>query len=141
MKAKYTMLSGSLPMPVKGQWTLDIEFVPTPSDNFYFKKLQLGGVAHELGSIPMRMGDNTDAWSVNDDLKLRSREGLYVCDLSVFPVSPEANTTLTLAAPALRLSEHVIHVSRSNQPTKIPPMYPNMPSKLTLQPLIIPNGK
>jgi choline dehydrogenase-like flavoprotein len=32
---------------------------------------------------------------------------LYACDLSVFPASPAANPTLTLAALAIRLADHL----------------------------------
>ncbi|KDN34098.1 hypothetical protein RSAG8_12815, partial [Rhizoctonia solani AG-8 WAC10335] len=50
--------------------------------------LPLGGVAHELGTLPM--------------------PGVYVCDLSCFPYSPAANPTLTLAALAIRLSRRLV---------------------------------
>ena len=33
--------------------------------------------------------------------------GIYACDLSVFPTSPAANPTLTLAALAIRLADHL----------------------------------
>jgi choline dehydrogenase-like flavoprotein len=62
----------------------------------------IGGVAHEAGS--MRMGPDG---VVDENLRFYGQENLYVCDLSVFPNSPAANPTLTLAALALRLAEHV----------------------------------
>jgi hypothetical protein len=80
---------------------LPIEILRTPGDDdddTFFKTLELGGVAHELGTIPMA---NTKG---KDNLKLRDQTGVYVCDLSVFPYSPEVNPTLTLTALALRLS-------------------------------------
>lgn len=73
------------------------------NDDSYFKVLELGGVVHELGTIPMA-GGNNDGFCVESDLKLREHEGVYVCDLSVFPYCPEVNPTLTLAALAFRLS-------------------------------------
>ncbi|KAK7463480.1 hypothetical protein VKT23_006829 [Stygiomarasmius scandens] len=74
---------------------LNIELRPTdPDDNNdwnddnFFKPLELGGVAHELGTIPLK--------------------SIYVCDLSIFPWSPEVNPTLTLVGLALRLSRTVL---------------------------------
>ena len=81
---------------------------PQTKDN-YFNVLELGGVAHELGTVPMKQADETKAYCLNDDLSLRDHKGVYVCDLSVFPFSPEVNPTLTLAALALRLSRTELH--------------------------------
>ncbi|MFO0555752.1 MAG: GMC oxidoreductase [Polyangiaceae bacterium] len=64
----------------------------------------LGGVAHEVGTL--RMGP-PGAGVVDNDLHYRGHDNLYVCDLSVFPTSPAANPTLTLAALALRLASHL----------------------------------
>jgi choline dehydrogenase-like flavoprotein len=36
-----------------------------------------------------------------------SHPRIYACDLSVFPTSPAANPTLTLAALAVRLADHL----------------------------------
>ena len=89
--------------------TLAIDFDTKDDDlNNFFKPLQLGGVAHELGSIPMQGKDTNAAYCVKDDLSLFDHKGIYVCDLSVFPYSPEVNPTLTLAALALRLSRNVL---------------------------------
>ena len=63
-----------------------------------------GGVAHEVGSLRMGAGDGG---VVDPDLRFRGYQNLYVCDLSVFPSSPAANPTLTLAALALRLSDEL----------------------------------
>ena len=94
---------------------LKIDFVPalstgsqTDGQNF-FRRLQLGGVAHELGTIPMQAPHLTSAKHCLDtDLKLRGYEGVYVCDLSIFPYSPEANPALTLAALSLQLSRTLV---------------------------------
>ncbi len=62
----------------------------------------LGGVAHEVGTLRMGAGGVVDT-----NLKFLAYDNLYACDLSVFPSSPAANPTLTLAALALRLAEHL----------------------------------
>ncbi|KAG8922180.1 hypothetical protein FRC02_012087 [Tulasnella sp. 418] len=90
--------------------TLGLEFVGEPGDakDIGFKYLELGGVAHELGTLPMPNKNKDNAYCVDEDLKLAGGyEGIYVCDLSVFPYSPEANPTLTLAALSLRLSRYL----------------------------------
>ena len=90
---------------------LKIDFIPDPADSgTYFHTLELGGVAHELGTVPMKRADKPSApYCLDDTLQLRNYEGLYVCDLSIFPWSPEVNPTATLAAFALRLSRTVLH--------------------------------
>lgn len=60
----------------------------------------LGGVAHEVGTL--RIGTVVD-----ENLKFLAYDNLYACDLSIFPTSPAANPTLTLAALALRLATHL----------------------------------
>lgn len=67
----------------------------------------MGSVAHEVGT--MRTGDDGDKRAVVDtDLKVKGYENLYGCDLSVFPTSPASNPSLTLAALALRLADHLL---------------------------------
>jgi choline dehydrogenase-like flavoprotein len=75
-----------------------------PNNDLTLKVAGLGGVAHEVGTL--RMGDNGTG-SVDIDLKFLAYNNLYACDLSVFPASPAANPTLTLAALAIRLAEHL----------------------------------
>lgn len=89
---------------------LKLKFIPDPEDEKggYFKTLELGGVAHELGTVPMKQANAKKPFCVDENLKLEGFEGLYVCDLSVFPFSPEVNPTLTLAALALRLSRETL---------------------------------
>ena len=67
-------------------------------------KADLGGVAHEVGT--MRMGEPGLA-VVDENLQFHGYDNLHVCDLSVFPSSPAANPSLTLAALALRLGERL----------------------------------
>ncbi|MGV9309965.1 GMC oxidoreductase [Nonomuraea sp. NPDC003727] len=66
----------------------------------------LGAVGHEVGT--MRMGASADTGVVDPDLRVYGRRNLYVCDLSVFPTSPAANPSLTLAALAMRLADHLV---------------------------------
>ncbi|KAF7340703.1 FAD/NAD(P)-binding domain-containing protein [Mycena sanguinolenta] len=67
-----------------------------------------GGVAHEMGSLPMP-NNSGDEGVLDSNLQMKyGWSNVYVCDLSVFPYSPAANPTLTLAALSLRLSDHLI---------------------------------
>jgi len=77
--------------------------------NTEINPLKLGNVAHELGSLPMRKTDN-DTGAVDGNLALIGSQNVYICDLSVFPVSPAANPSLTLAALALRLGDHLSQI-------------------------------
>ncbi|MGE0759917.1 MAG: GMC oxidoreductase [Pirellulaceae bacterium] len=67
-----------------------------------------GTVHHAVGSLRMQSKDRHDgAWIpgvVDDDLQVRSADGLYVCDMSVMPFSTAANPVRHLAALALRLA-------------------------------------
>ena len=74
----------------------------------------VGGVAHEVGTLRMERtkGKYVDkhgkqAGVVNEDLRFLEHPRIYACDLSVFPTSPAANPTLTLAALAIRLADHL----------------------------------
>jgi choline dehydrogenase-like flavoprotein len=78
--------------------------IPLPNNDLSLKLASPGGVAHEVGTL--RIGANNDG-VVDTDLKFLGYENLFVCDLSVFPASPAANPTLTLAALAMRLAEHI----------------------------------
>jgi choline dehydrogenase-like flavoprotein len=79
--------------------------VPLANANLDLIQANLGGVAHEVGTL--RMGNGPANSVVNTDLKFHGYNNLYACDLSVFPASPAANPTLTLAALAARLAEHL----------------------------------
>jgi len=76
----------------------------------FFKPLELGCVAHELGTLPLKCHKPEKPALVKPNLELQvdSRKGVYVCDLSIFPFSPEVNPTPTLVALALRLSRETI---------------------------------
>ena len=78
-------------------------------DDNFFKALELGGVAHELGTLPLKCYDSLNKkFLVQPNLELVSRKGVHVCDLSIFPFSPEVNPTPTLVALALRLSRNTL---------------------------------
>ena len=89
---------------------------PFPDDAFTLQEAKLGAAGHETGTLRLKKARRTGPdgpigpepdWVVDDDLKLRGYDNVYVCDLSVFPVSPAANPSLTLAALALRLANHI----------------------------------
>ncbi|CAE6447884.1 unnamed protein product, partial [Rhizoctonia solani] len=98
---------------------------PDPS-NFNLYLAGLGVVAHELGTLPMedptvpREDASPDGVPqaracLDNNLKVVDGicEGVYVCDLSCFPFSPEVNPTLTLAALAIRLSRTLVVRTRA----------------------------
>jgi choline dehydrogenase-like flavoprotein len=73
-------------------------------DGLALQWADLGAVAHEVGTLRMADGDTG---VVDPDLKFLDYDNLYACDNSVFPASPAANPSLTLAALALRLAGHL----------------------------------
>jgi choline dehydrogenase-like flavoprotein len=83
----------------------DLGGIPLANAGLDLVRANMGGVAHEVGTL--RMGNDAANSVVNTDLKFHAYENLYACDLSVFPTSPAANPTLTLAALAARLAEHL----------------------------------
>ncbi|MDX2230765.1 MAG: GMC family oxidoreductase [Leptolyngbyaceae cyanobacterium bins.349] len=82
--------------------------VPLPGGNLNLNEAGLGGVAHEVGTL--RLGAQANTSVVNPNLQFHAYNNLYACDLSVFPTSPAANPTLTLAALAIRLADHLRRV-------------------------------
>lgn len=89
------------------QEVLNLEFNGEPPKEF--GRVSLGGVAHELGTVPMKQAqEDGKPFCLTENLKLLGHKGVFVCDLSVFPFSPEVNPTLTLAALALRLSRETL---------------------------------
>ena len=95
--------------------TLNVTFDdPTPLSSEFVAPLKLGVWAHELGSLPMPgpdpvPGDPVPPSVLDANLTLQGGyQGVSVCDNSVFPYSPSANPSLTLAALALRLSEFLM---------------------------------
>lgn len=71
-----------------------------------------GTVHHACGTLRMPWKNNRHAGFnfesvVDENLNVKGAPGLYVCDMSVMPVSTAANPVRTLAALALRLSRHL----------------------------------
>lgn len=71
-----------------------------------------GTVHHACGTLRMPWKPNRTASFnhdsvVDENLKVRGATGLYVCDMSVMPISTAANPVRTLAGLALRLSHHL----------------------------------
>ncbi len=72
-----------------------------------------GTVHHACGTLrmPWRQDRNSVNFNTNsvvdENLQVNGAPGLYVCDMSVMPISTAANPVRTLAALALRLSQHL----------------------------------
>lgn len=71
-----------------------------------------GTVHHAAGTLRMPFKSSYDASFdygsvVDEDLRVAGTRNLYVCDMSVMPLSTAANPVRTLAALALRLSRHL----------------------------------
>lgn len=71
-----------------------------------------GTVHHACGTLRMPWKfDRNSSFNANsvvdEDLKVRGSAGLYVCDMSVMPISTAANPVRTLGGLALRLSQHL----------------------------------
>ena len=71
-----------------------------------------GTVHHAAGSLRMPYRPRLDAQFaadsvVDEDLRVIGTSGLFVCDMSVMPLSCAANPVRPLAALALRLSQHL----------------------------------
>ena len=72
-----------------------------------------GTVHHAAGTLrmPYRPRDDSAAFDfatvVDEDLRVGGTQNLYVCDMSVLPVSTAANPVRALAGLALRLANHL----------------------------------
>lgn len=76
------------------------------------KGFGLGTVHHAVGTLRMPYRPSYDSGLsdrsvVDENLKVRNTDGVYVCDMSVLPISSAANPVRTLTALALRLSQHL----------------------------------
>jgi len=104
--------------------------IPDASDLEPAPRLALAGfgvVAHEVGTMRLQGPNTTDDFVVNDHYKIRNFSNLYVCDLSIFPVSPPANPSATLAALALQLADDLLESNgsdvQSNKTSSTDPPY------------------
>lgn len=66
-----------------------------------------GAVAHEVGTMRIKGPKTDQSYVVDEGLRVQGFNNLYVCDLSIFPFSPPANPSLTLAAIALWLADRL----------------------------------
>jgi GMC oxidoreductase len=76
-----------------------------------------GTVHHAAGTLRMPWRTAFDQPSfqkgvVDENLQVNGTKNLYVCDMSVMPISTAANPVRTLVALALRLSEHLANRDR-----------------------------
>jgi GMC oxidoreductase len=78
------------------------------------RRFGYGTVHHAAGSLRMpwyqrldQLDKNPNKGVVDEDLRVNGTKNLYVCDMSVMPISTAANPVRTLVALALRLSEHL----------------------------------
>lgn len=65
----------------------------------------VASAAHHLGTA--RMADHPSRGVVDSQLKVFGTSNLFVCDASVFPTAGSVNPSLTIAALALRLADHL----------------------------------
>lgn len=72
-----------------------------------------GGSGHIIGTC--RMGNDPTTSVVDPDCRVHGHRNLYLAGTSVFPTAGTANPTLTVAALALRLAEHMHSELRTEQ--------------------------
>ena len=70
-------------------------------------KAGFGAVAHEVGTMRIKGPNTAEDYVVDENLQLQGLNDIYVCDLSIFPFSPPANPSLTLAGIALWLANRL----------------------------------
>ena len=68
--------------------------------------------AHHLGTA--RMSVSPEDGVVDKNLKVFNINNLFICDGSVFPTSGNANSSLTIAALACRLADHLLNSKELN---------------------------
>jgi choline dehydrogenase-like flavoprotein len=77
-----------------------------PSEVYLAKKLPIGGVAHQCGTV--RFGDDPGESVLDRNCKAHDLDNLYVVDASFFPSSSSVNPSLTIIANALRVGDHLL---------------------------------
>jgi choline dehydrogenase-like flavoprotein len=68
------------------------------------------GPRHHMGTC--RMSDDPDRGVVDRDCRVHGADNLYIAGSSVFPTSGAMQPTLTIAALALRLADHITKDSK-----------------------------
>jgi choline dehydrogenase-like flavoprotein len=71
----------------------------------------LSWFGHHMGTT--RMSDSPGGGVVDTDCKVFGTANLYVASSSVFPTCGYANPTLTIAALAIRLADHLKMLAKS----------------------------
>jgi choline dehydrogenase len=80
--------------------------VATPAQLAAYVRENVRGYFHGVGTC--RMGHEDDPGAVVDGAgRVHGVEGLYVCDASIMPTIPRANTNVTTIAIAERIAEQV----------------------------------
>lgn len=77
-----------------------------PSEVYLAKRLPIGGVAHQCGTV--RFGDDPRTSVLDRDCKAHDLDNLYVVDASFFPSSSSVNPSLTIIANALRVGDRLL---------------------------------
>ncbi len=93
----------------------DVQFLTAPYGGGPGKQWPFGWgtVHHACGTLRMPWRENRHAAAFNqasvvdENLQVKDAAGVYVCDMSVMPMSTAANPVRTLAGLALRLSQHL----------------------------------
>ena len=92
----------------------DVEWITAEYGSGHGKQWPFGWgtVHHACGTLRMpwkadRNANFNHESIVDEDLKVRGSAGIYVCDMSVMPISTAANPVRTLGGLALRLSRHL----------------------------------
>ena len=77
-----------------------------PTSLYMSKKIPLAGVAHQNGTL--RFGSDPKSSVLDLNCKAHDLDNLYVVDASFFVSSSAVNPTLTIAANALRVGDHLL---------------------------------
>ena len=92
----------------------DVQVLTKPYGGFHNEQWPFGWgtVHHACGTLRMPWKANRNAAFnahsvVDENLKVHGTTGVYVCDMSVLPVSTAANPMRALTGLALRLAEHL----------------------------------
>ncbi|MBR0695984.1 GMC oxidoreductase [Bradyrhizobium lablabi] len=78
--------------------------IETPS--YCDRSNSVGGVNHQCGTVRFGTDPRTSALDIN--CKAHELDNLYVVDSSFFPSSGSTNPSLTIAANALRVGDHIL---------------------------------
>jgi choline dehydrogenase-like flavoprotein len=73
---------------------------------FLFKTMEIDSFSHAVGSV--RFGDKPETAVLNKFCQFFGIKNLFVVDGSFFPSSGGVNPSLTIAANALRVSQHIL---------------------------------